>query len=221
MKIVVYAEGSREDAAGRHSHPPPGEPLPVKTLGPAHTLVRRCLEDAGIAPGVVVFQSPLLARARRARGSTLRHCATLKQLLTWAEPMTTPDLAVVLLDSDAEGDRETTIQRCIEARHTTHPPVVLGVAKNEFEAWLIGDHATLKRLLGAPVDPPAAPESMSPGEAKTLLIGCANSAGIGEAEARAQLAEQCDLRIVANNCPSFSRLLSKLGAFAKHWSPRG
>jgi hypothetical protein len=102
MRVVVYAEG------GREARPPalgtaPGESLKQQELGPAHEIVARLFEQDGRARPR--FDAPLLLRCRVASGSDLLKPASLRKLLTWPLPETTPDFAVVLVDGDGDESR--------------------------------------------------------------------------------------------------------------------
>ena len=152
MRVVVYAEGSREDSGSRVALPLPGDALPEAALGPAHVLVRRCLVEL-VPMSEVRFDVPLRTRGRRARGSDLLHGPTVRRLLTWATPMAKPDLAVVIVDADGEANRHVALRHILSSRREPQPPAVIGVAVQEFEAWLIADEAALRQHLGFAGDP--------------------------------------------------------------------
>lgn len=169
-------------------------------LGPAHQLVRRCVARAWKTPEqAVTFVAPLrTARGLIARGSHLLHRRTLRQLVTWARRA--PRLAIVLVDEDGQADRRGTFRRHIEGLPSP-PHRIIAVARQEFEPWLIADHAAVVRSVSWAPDEPGSRESLAPREAKELLIQWTAGAGAGTADlserrrrARLDLAHTVDLR---------------------------
>jgi hypothetical protein len=213
FRVVVYAEGPGE-LAGVSSFPrAPGSPLEEAELGSAHLLVRRCLEKArGLDASLVRFEEPLRTmRGKLARGSVLHSPATLRPLLFWADPGRQPDLAVVLADADGDDERQALLETAIDG---TLVEAVVGVAIQEFEAWLIADPDAIKSVLRQPLAPPRPPERLARRQAKEILEQwCEQHARSRDAATlRRDLARQCDLDLVARQCTAFAVFLRKLQA---------
>lgn len=167
VRLVLYAEGAGESAGESTLLPAPGEGLREEHLGAAHVLVRRCVVEVGNLPeGAVRFVSPLRLGARHARGSDLLDRRSLRRLLTWPTPGRRPDLGVVLVDNDGDDERRKVMNAHVEALGLG---VVIGVAKQEFEAWLIADHLAVRTIFGRDPGKPPAVEDMTRAEAKQLL----------------------------------------------------
>lgn len=216
FRVVVYAEGQGELAGTvRHDHAP-GSPLSEQELGPAHLLVRRCLERTrGLDPSVIRFEEPLrTGRGRRPRGSDLHSGDALRRLLLWADESKRPHLAVVFVDADGDEKRQGYLDG-----YVTDLPVeaVVGVAVEEFEAWLIADSAALKSVFRQPLAPPKSPERLGRRQAKELLQQWCEQHGRNRdaGELRGELALSSDLETVSRQCTAFATFLQKLGA------PRG
>ncbi len=166
LSVVLYAEGPAEDRGALNWLPAPGETLQPEMLGPAHRLLTRLIaQDHSIPRPAVQFVSPLMVGPRAHRGSDLHTIKTLRKLLTFAAPTRRPQLAVVVVDEDAEPDRRRTL---LAGCDDLDLPRVIAVCIREFEAWLIADSRALVKVLGV-TETPAAPESMRVGEAKQLL----------------------------------------------------
>lgn len=204
MRVVVYAEGGRE--LGESKGIAPGQPIPEESLGPAHVLVQRV---SGVVD--VVFEGPLLKKSgSRYKGSDLLKPKRLLQALTW--PAGRPDLAVVFVDCDGHAQRYPDLESIIE-RRKQRLPVVGAVPVQEFEAWLLADHACVQRLTRETRDQPPAVETMAPNEAKRLFEAWLVSAEPEERPRRAlkrRIAESIDLDEVARRCPSFDRFRREL-----------
>jgi hypothetical protein len=85
---------------------------------------------------------------------------------------------------------------------------VVGVAVEEFEAWLIADQLALKHVLHRPDDKPPAPQSMAPGQAKELfgrLMAEGDQEPARRAAARCAIARHADLGVLSK-CSAFERL---------------
>ena len=177
-------------------------------LGPAHILVRRCLvADRSIPEGAVRFEGPMRTpRACAAVGTALYGTRqSLRRLLTW--PMhpkapQQPDLAVVLVDADGDTGRKTRLEAWCSDRPVTK---VIGVAIQEFEAWLIADIRALKGALNAAPRAPTHLESMKGREAKELFALWLRThvPDRSEREIRMTLASTCELDEVAKRCSAF------------------
>lgn len=222
VRILLYAEGPGEDRGQIGWLPEPGEPLLPEMLGPAHHLFSRVLASELSAPETAIqFLSPFrLDGSRPHRGSDLLVRRNLRRLLTIAAPSRRPDLAIVLVDEDGQGDRRASLLRSTEGIELPH---VIAIAIREFEAWLIADHAAIVALLGPRPTPPAY-EAMEPGHAKSLLQQWAAdahrdlpefAAATRWEQIRSHLARIARLDAL-DRLPSFARLRSDLrSAFAK------
>lgn len=214
LRVVLYAEGGNETRSELGLPPAPGEPLLEDDLGPAHLLVRRCLADARRIPeNAVRFEAPKrTARGRIAVGAELYdRRVTLRQLLVW--PMTPkqparPELAVVLVDCDAEPGRKQKLEGWVSDLPGTR---IIAVAIQEFEAWLIADTVALNKALGAGPSTAPDPESMKPRQAKELLASWVGAQSRTDRDIRRTLAEICDLDVVAKRCSAFGEFRKELG----------
>jgi len=204
LRVVLYAEGSGETLGEVSLLPAPGDPLGEQRLGAGHVLARRALAEArGVSPADVQFESPLRTRmGRLPRGGDFLRRSTLLQLLSWADPNRRPDLALVLIDADGDRRRKRKLQAI--ARQVTSP-VIVAVATEEFEAWLIADHEALSQVVGMKVKPVSEPERLQPGVAKAVLAQCDPAP-----QARREIAKRCDLAIVSRRCRAFARFLKDL-----------
>lgn len=214
LRVVLYAEGGGETAGSSIGRPAPTHRLSEAQLGPAHLLFRRALVSTrSLQPSAVVFEEGQRAvigrRPRVPRGSDLLKRSVLRTILTWPTPTGQPDLAVVLVDRDEDSKRASKLRRYCGALLC---PVVVAVAVEEFEAWLVADDASVGRVLQTEFRTLAKPETLSPGEAKRSLRAAIARGEIDAMEARRRIALACDLAIVAKRCRSFTRLLKDLGA---------
>jgi hypothetical protein len=210
LRVVVYSEGPT-DLAGEIAWPPtPGEPLSEGHLGPVHILVRRVLALKVPEPAVR-FEAPLRVRGgREARGSDLHHERTLRQLLRWPRVDRRPDLAVVIVDADDERGRARRLEVATEDVGVAR---VVGAAVCEFESWLVADALATSRCFARTLPTTKDPEAMRPREAKELLsqwLGEAVRDGARSQVLRRNLAEICELELVARRCPSFADLMNKI-----------
>ncbi|MDY7226499.1 DUF4276 family protein [Hyalangium rubrum] len=213
FRVVVYAEGAGELAGTSNFPRAPGSTLLEEELGSAHLLVRRCLEKSrGLDASLVQFEEPLrTGRGKLARGSILHSPNTLRPLLFWADPGRQPDLAVVLVDADGDEERQPLLDSALEGIPVE---AVVSVAIQEFEAWLVADTAALQSVLRQPLAPPKPPEKLSRRQAKELLQQwCEQHARSRDAaEIRRDIARQCDLDTLRQQCTAFARFLHKLQA---------
>lgn len=211
LRVVLMAEGGAETTGEMTLPPAPGTPLTEKLLGPAHILIRRCLVRVReVETSEIAFEQPNRTRGGRlARGSDLLHRTRLRQLLSWARPGTRPDVALVLVDADGRTDRRTLLGAHTEG--LLSQPVV-GVAIQEFEAWLVADiELVVKKLPGATV--PSSPEEASPGVVKgTLVEATSGLSREAQRNLRCELAADCDLETVEKRCRAFKQLLRDLRA---------
>ena len=200
VRVVVYAEGSGE--APRLFDDSPAWTLGDDDLGPAHVLVRRSLAaERGVPESAVVFRgryrdedgchlvgSDLLDDARRARLAAL-HALFADRI----------DLVVLLVDRDGHADRTPA---ALGASWTGRTALAVGVPREEFEAWLIGDGSAAARRLGA--GPPGLPEALAPRAAKMWLSEQVSAVEGVALEIRCDLARAADLTSLRAACPSFS-----------------
>lgn len=215
VRVVLLAEGAGETAGVLTAPPPPGAALAAEPRGPAHALVARAVAATWSVPEAAVqFEAPLrTGRGTVARGAELLDRGTLRRILLWARPTQRPDLAVVLIDADGTNDRPARL-----AEFTSDLPGrrVVGVAVQEFEAWLLADGVAARAVLDHPVAVQH-PERLEPGAAKARLNeGCDASEHADRKEhrraVRQKLCEHMDLDAVARACPSFRAFLDDLRA---------
>lgn len=213
FRVVVYAEGAGELAGTSNFPRAPGSPLTEEELGSAHLLVRRCLEKTrGLDASLVGFEEPLrTGRGKLAKGSILHSPTTLRPLLLWADPSRQPDLAVVLVDADGDEERQALLDSALDGLPVE---AVVSVAIQEFEAWLVADPSALRSVLRQSLKPPKSPEKLSRRQAKELLQQwCEQHARSSDAaEIRRDLARECDLATLAQQCAAFAQFLRKLQA---------
>ncbi|HZI13531.1 MAG TPA: DUF4276 family protein [Myxococcus sp.] len=211
FRVVIYAEGAGELAGTVRTQHAPGSPLRPEELGAAHLLVRRCLERTrDLDPSLIQFEEPLRTRrGKLARGSDLYTPETLRLLLTWADVSKEPELSVVLVDQDADAGRQESLTMAIQ---DIPVETVIGVAIEEFEAWLIADPEALKSVFRQPVRLDRSPEKLRRREAKEQLQQWSeqHASSKDAAELRRKLAEQCDLDTVAQQCSAFADFLNRL-----------
>ncbi len=165
IRIVLYAEGGNE-LAGEVGAPAPGNAMGDLHLGAAHVLVRRVVgQGSSIPEDAITFLSGLRTRGRLPRGSDLLDGKVVRRLLTFPVRARRPDLGVVVIDEDDDKTRGPRLQEEIESLSLT---VVVGVARLEFESWLLGDAAAVQSVLPGTAAPPN-PEGLGRGEAKAWL----------------------------------------------------
>jgi hypothetical protein len=87
---------------------------------------------------------------------------------------------------------------------------VVGVAVQEFESWLLGDHKAVCDVVGQSIKQTAEPESMGRREAKELLAEWSGNSSLEPTAIRCDLANTCNLETVAERCPSFRSFLAEL-----------
>ena len=161
-------------------------------------------------PEAISFVQPLrTSRGRLAVGSSLLDPATLRRLLVWPIPKRGPDVSIVLVDEDGDPTRYKTL---LGATTSLRRRRIIGVARQEFEAWLLADHVVVGRAVGTTLDMTADPENMQPGRAKEILMGwLADPARYDHRSAlRRTIAETADLAVVARRCAAFKRFLGDL-----------
>lgn len=149
-----------------------------------------------------------------ARGSDLLDGRTLRQLLTWVKPQQQPDLAIVLVDADGDLQRANRLRSIVS---TVRVPSVVVASIQEFEAWLVADHACVAAVLGVSAPLPGAtdaPEELDPRAAKSLLAQWMADAGCTDAEAqreaRRRIVRACSLSTVRDRCRAFATFASEL-----------
>lgn len=213
LRVVVYGEGRGELGGDETRLPPPGQRLEEPMLGAAHLLLRRALVQArALEEDDVRFDAPLLVRGRVACGSDLLDAARLRGLLAWATPTRTPDLVVVLVDADGHGPARRKALRQVAG--TCRVPCVVGVAVQEFEAWLVTDTKAIAQVVGVPAPPTLrSPERLAPFAARKRLADfLANHGSDAQRRLRSELARHCDLGVLKKGSSSFASLLRELRA---------
>lgn len=221
LRVVLYAEGPGETsgvARGddpllclNRAHRAPGEIIPDEELGPGHVLVRRGLESQRVPAAAVAFlEGKKTSRGTRPRGSHLLDRAVLRQLLTVFPSREPPSLFVILVDRDGKAERRKELRNHVEGLESA--PRVIAVAREEFEAWLVADGASVGRVLRSPVNRIKSPEGLRPREAKQILGNWIEQLVHHDKHlvARRAIAEQCDLSELCRRCPAFKRFLAEL-----------
>jgi hypothetical protein len=206
LRVVLYVEGGRESGGDERSPVEPGVIIPEASLGSAHFLVRRTIEHARRIPEAAIhFECPLrTTRGKLAKGSDFLNRQTLRQLLTWPSAKRRPDMAIVLHDMDGDTNRLTTLRGHTENLRSRP---VIGVAREEFEAWLLADVRTLHSVCKQTVKMPPSPEQLERSEAKKRIEQwIANDAGtnVERRSKRIEIARTCDIGVVRDRCPSFN-----------------
>lgn len=206
MNFVVYAEGTTEAGQGWRSLPSPGLPLESHQQGPLHELVRRSVvRSLSMDLSDVRFLSPL-RRSDGAvpRGSDLLRQRTLVKLLTFAGQVPSPDVAVVLVDQDEDEARLTSLRVALRGL-PIEPLTAVGVAVEEFEAWLVADHECVRTQLGPDSELLERPQDRARGEAKEYLSRVHSKSGVsmGLWELRREISRTADLGTIAERCSSF------------------
>ena len=217
MRIVLYAEGAGELLGTISQLPPVGEALRPESWGPAHELIARMKhEPAPASPAELRFDSPKRFRGRLAKGSDLHNERALRELLSWFRPDEQPDLAVVLVDADGDQQRANRLRQAVSSLKV---PAIVVASIQEFEAWLIADHACVSAVLGSTGPLPGAtdaPETLAPRAAKALLAQWMERAGCTEASAqrdvRRRIARECSLPTLRDRCRAFATFASELSA---------
>lgn len=213
ISVVLYSEGGGETRASEKTAlVAPAEPVPQDAWGPAHWLIARVLDwKRRIPVAAVKFVAPLRTKGGTiAKGSQLLDGRTLRRLLTFPNPDLRPELVVVLVDADGKQGRETLLRAHLEGLEFA-PPVVIGVAVQEFETWLVADGEAVRDVLNA-VGAPQNPESLQPRQAKTLLAGWLGRAHPPRpgAELRCTLARSANLEKIAEACSAFASFAEQL-----------
>jgi hypothetical protein len=89
--------------------------------------------------------------------------------------------------------------------------IVIAVAREEFESWLIADETSAGQVLGRPLSRAPDPESLGAREAKRTLADWMESIAPGaRKEVRCLIARTCDLDVVAQRCAAFQAFLDAL-----------
>lgn len=211
LRVVLLAEGGGELIGETWGVPPAaGQPILPEGYGAGHHLVCRALVQARSIPeSAVHFEVPPRVRGREARGSDLLRRETLRRLTSWPAAEARPQLIVLLVDRDGHRDRLAMLMNHLADNPTPH---VVAVAIEEFEAWLAADTEALEVVMGDALGLPGPPETLAPGEAKSLLKGWCSERGDREHSRRLRttLAQTCDLPTVATRCASFQAFLVEL-----------
>lgn len=225
--VVIYAEGAGEGAdTSNHTNGDanPGDYLVEDIWGAAHILTRRALMYARkLHEHDIHFYEGLRADRRRARGADLLDPVRLRRLLAWNQQADLPvvEIMIVLFDEDGDAQRYNEI-----ARHINNVPPsgihrIVAAARQEFEAWLVGDPAALAACI--PNAQLANPELLARGVAKerlaSLITTHANTINHTTEqrrsyprEVRNSLAANSDLEQLRTSCPSFARFCNDLRA---------
>lgn len=138
----------------------------------------------------------------------------LKRVTAWPKPVLKPNLVIVLVDADGDKQRRNRLHGSVR---TLGVPTVLGVAVQEFEAWLVADVDRVEQLLGR--EPPldrsllSSSESLEPRGSKRALqqwIARSDLADEEERVTRRRIAEALDLEVLRSSCRAFGQFASEL-----------
>ncbi len=217
MNVVLYCEGPAEDRGNDALLPPPGDPMSGDHLGPAHTLVARCIERTHRVPTPALrFLVPVRDAGKRVRGSDLHVPKLLRRVILNSITLHQAKLVVALVDTDGDKSRRQVL--LVATDNLAHASQrVVAAAVQEFEAWLLADQRALRDVLGC-ADTPPDPTQMAPGEAKSWLRNRVEARGLLADQSqraaeirqlRCQLAAQIDLDTLARQ-PSFRQFLDDL-----------
>jgi hypothetical protein len=113
-------------------------------------------------------------------------------------------MAIVLHDMDDDTERLVTLRS-----HTENLLIrlVIGVAREEFEAWLLADVRTLRSVCKQPVEMPPSPEQLERSEAKRRIeqwIASDAATNVERRSKRIEIARSCEIGVVRDRCPSFN-----------------
>lgn len=211
-RIVLYAEGRGETGLSSSSATVGSRRIPTEAEGAAHILIRRlCRERLARDEREIQFEIPLRYKGREPAGADLLNRAVLRQLLTWSEPRFQPDIVIVLVDQDGDALRRDSLRQVVESLRLQFCTII-GVAVEEFEAWLIADHATVMRIADKNEQQGRAPESLAPGESKRRLqqLLSTSSRDVRVYDLRRELAGAVDLSLVLEECRSFKRFFEEI-----------
>lgn len=211
-RIVLYAEGRGETGLSAKSASVGSRRIPTDAEGAAHILIRRlCRERLAHDEREIQLELPLRYKGREPAGADLLNRAVLRQLLTWPEPRLQPDVVIVLVDQDGDALRRDTLRHIVESLRLQFRAII-GVAVEEFEAWLIADHAAVMRIADKNEQQGRAPESLAPGESKRrlqqLLSTSPRDARVYDL--RCEVARAVDLALVLEQCRSFKRFFDEI-----------
>ncbi|OFX18709.1 MAG: hypothetical protein A2V77_01155 [Anaeromyxobacter sp. RBG_16_69_14] len=117
---------------------------------------------------------------------------------------------MVLVDADGDRSRKGTLDAGTAMVPGARLGRVIGVAIEEFEAWLVADDRAVSEGLHATFPTPKAPETMAPQEAKLLLAEAIALAGADPQVVRRTIAEKCGLDAISARCPSFADFRAEL-----------
>jgi hypothetical protein len=221
VRVVLYAEGPGETAgvSGPYKktitlfkqRKKPGDILSEDDLGTGHLLLRRSLEQArSLSPNAICFEEGLRHGGTTPHGSQLLNPRVLRRLLSWFKPEETPDLVVILVDRDGKPKRRALLRSHLNGLMTS--PWVIGIAREEFEAWLIADEAAVAKVIGQPVNRTKKPESLRPKEAKRIFNDWIATAVPRDQQVRVrrEVASHIDLAVLQKRCPAFGEFLRDL-----------
>jgi hypothetical protein len=151
----------------------------------------------------------LLHRGQVVRGSQLQDPAILLRLLTWFPPQKPPELVVVLVDADGDTGRRTRMRKVAEGKVGSHV-VVIAVAVEEFEAWLLADVKPWNAIGPAEHEELGNVEGRRPGRTKELVVRRARESGLPEAEVRHRVVSGLDLDVLSGASASFRQFVDDL-----------
>ncbi len=126
--------------------------------------------------------------------------------------------AAILVILDADDDCPATLgpELLARCRSSTHLPAAVVLAQREFEAWLLGAKEALRGVRGIRQDAtaPSHPEAIR--GAKERVSQNMQGRRYVPVDDQAALAERMDIRLAADRCPSFEKLVREVRRLLCH-----
>jgi hypothetical protein len=177
--------------------------------GAVNVLVQRILSEFGVEVGDAGLEFDFWRRFpgnARVRGNDKRLELTIKDIARSRR-----DVAAIVVVNDADGDGPKRLATLKAGRESANNDgvalagqTVIGVAVQMVEAWLLGDHNEVARVLSR-AEGGRDPEGHS--DPKAVLAEWADAGGKDLLASYDELAKQCKLAVVADRCPSFKKFI--------------
>lgn len=220
LRITVYAEGATERTGldkDTRLQSRPAEILPEEQLGPVHILIKRVISSPHLKQEpkidfltmnrIVEDRGKPRPHFRIPRGGDISNVKYIRQFLTNIMAKSNTHMVIIVFDADGNPGLKREIEDKIADIPTPH---VIGMAIQEFEAWLIADQKTIVDRLKSNLNQSTDPEKMKRGEAKKLYNKWLNDSDDPEdittsSEIRIHIARNCNLEILKKRCPSIEQ----------------
>ena len=124
----------------------------------------------------------------------------------------------MLIDRDGDAKRRRDMKKYVSDL-SLDPPRVLGIAREEFEAWLVADAETVGNVLQVTLNRTKSPESMKPRQAKEILEQwiAKQQQNSPKRQIRKKIALNCDLGVLKQRCKwGFARFAEDLQAACEY-----